>query len=154
MTLTVWPKDFPNPVPGQSDCSPSNDHLIIRLFGKYQIPGVDYVVQGTDVVFTDPPRSPNPSDSIEETAIFYLKGFLQDPIEEVDNINTLFNSARTEFPLEVDDVNYNPVLQVYLNVIINDELLVPFTDFSVINRDGAYFLKLKNAPPAHRYMVR
>ena len=148
MTFNGVQRTFPILSQDNPIAPPSNDHLIIRLFGKYQIPGVDYVVQGTSVVFTDPPRSPNPSDSIEETAIFYLKGFLQDPIEAVDNINTLFNSSRTEFPLEVDDVNYNPVLQVYLNVIINDELLVPFKDFSVINRNGAYFLKLKNAPPA------
>ncbi len=127
---------------------PSNDHLIIRLFGNYLLPGVDYEVQGTNIVFTDPPRSPNPSDSIEETAVFYLKGFLQDPVQEIDSINTLFNSARVEFPLEVSGVNYNPVLQVYLNVIINDELLVPYDDFSVINRDGVYSLKLKTAPPA------
>ena len=148
MTFNGVQRTFPILSQDNPIAPPSNDHLIIRLFGKYQIPGVDYVVQGTDVVFTDPPRSPNPSDSIEETAIFYLKGFLQDPIEEVDNINTLFNSSRTEFPLEVDGVKYNPVLQVYLNVIINDELLVPFKDFSVINRNDTYFLKLKNAPPA------
>jgi hypothetical protein len=127
---------------------PSEDHIVIRLFGKYLIPGVDYTIQGTSVVFTDPPRSPNPSDSIEETAVFYLKGFLQDSIQEVDNISSLFNSSRTEFPLEVSGVNYNPVLQVYLNVVINDNLLVPYKDFSVINRNGQYFLKLKVAPPS------
>ena len=127
---------------------PSEDHIVIRLFGKYLIPGVDYTIQGTSVVFTDPPRSPNPSDSIEETAVFYLKGFLQDPIQEVDNISSLFNSSRTEFPLEVSGVNYNPVLQVYLNVVINDNLLVPYKDFSIINRDGQYFIKMKVAPPS------
>ena len=127
---------------------PSADHVVIRLFGKYQIPNVDFTIAGTDIVFTDAPRSPNPSDSVEETAIFYLKGFLQDPIQIVDDISTDFNSSKKEYNITVSGNRYNPVLDVYLNVIIGDNLLVPFIDYAVVTEGSNTVLKLKNAPPS------
>ena len=125
---------------------PSDDHIVVRLFGKYQIPGVDYTVAGTDIVFTEPPRSPNPSDSVEETAIFYLKGFLQDSIRVLDPINSNFNSSNTEFNLTSGNFKYVPVLTVYLQVIIADKLLIPYIDYSVVNDGTNEILKLKTAP--------
>ena len=125
---------------------PSADHVVVRLFGKYQIPNVDFTISGTDIIFTDAPRSPNPSDSVEETAIFYLKGFLQDPIQLVDGIASQFNSSNKEYNITVSGNRYNPVLDVYLNVIIGDNLLVPFIDYSVVTEGLNTVLKLKNAP--------
>ena len=31
---------------------PSADHVVVRLFGKYQIPNVDFTISGTDIIFT------------------------------------------------------------------------------------------------------
>jgi len=126
--------------------APSPDHVVVRLFGKYQVPNVDFIISGTDIIFTDPPRSPNPSDSVEQTGIFYLKGFLQDAIQVLDDVSSQFNSAKKEFLIQTNGVKYNPVLDVYLNIIIGDKLLVPFVDFTIVSDGINNILKLTSAP--------
>ena len=148
LTFNGVQRSFPLASENAPIAPPSADHIVVRLFGKYLIPTVDFTISGTDIIFQDPPRSPNPSDSVEETAIFYLKGFLQDSVQVLDPIASQFNSSKTEFDLEKSEVSYTPVLTVYLNVIIGDKLLIPYVDYSVVSDGLKQTLKLKTAPSA------
>ncbi|AIX20959.1 structural protein [Synechococcus phage ACG-2014d] len=148
MSFNGVQRSFPLRSENNPVAAPSPDHVVVRLYGQYQIPNVDFVIDGTNIIFTDPPRSPNPSDSVEQTAIFYLKGFLQDPIEVLDDISSQFNSAVTEFIVLNNGIKYNPVLDIYLNIIVGGRLLTPFIDFTLVSDGVNNILKFKTAPTA------
>ena len=123
---------------GQQPISPPTaNHLIVSTFDKVLIPNVDYTIDGTDIVFTQAPRSATPSDNIGNTFIFYLKGFSQNTIVKLDSIQSQFDGNKREFDLTttVGAVTnaYRPVLTEYTIVIREDQLLVPNVDYSIYN---------------------
>ena len=69
-------------------------------------------------------------------------------VDSIKFTSTDFNSSKKEYNITVSGNRYNPVLDVYLNVIIGDNLLVPFIDYAVVTEGSNTVLKLKNAPPS------
>ena len=121
---------------GQQPISPPTaNHLIVSTFGEVLIPNVDYTIDGTDIVFTQAPRSATPSDSIGQTYIYYLKGFSQNNIITLDSIQSQFDGNKKEFDLTtsagVVATPYKPVLSEYTIVIREDQLLIPNIDYSI-----------------------
>ena len=110
---------------------PSQEHLVIKVYDEYQIPGVDYVVEGTNVVFTQAPRTPTAADSVGDVSIFYLKGFSQDFIRVTDNIQSSFDTFKREFPLLDSGESYVPVTTEYTIVLVDGNLLIPNVDYSI-----------------------
>ena len=132
---------------GQQPISPpSANHLIVTTYGRVLIPDVDYQIDGTDIVFSQAPRTATPSDSIGNTSIFYLKGFSQNTIIEIDSIQSNFDGTKREFPLlrsnGATTNTYKPVLTEYTIVVKEDQLLVPNEDYSIFDSTIIF----KNAP--------
>ena len=59
-------------------------HLIVSAYGKVLIPAVDYTINGTNIVFTEAPRTRIPSDGAEQTYINFLSGFIENTIVPID----------------------------------------------------------------------
>ena len=122
---------------------PSANHLLVRVYGEYLVPGVDYVLNTSTITLTTPPRSPQLNDSSEQTSIVYLKGFFQDTIQVIDNLDSQFDGTKKTFNITVNDFSYSPILTEYTMVVLNNELLEPKVDYN-INGDTIIFTN----PPA------
>ena len=114
---------------------PSVNHLVVKVYDEYLLPGVDYDIDGTNIVFTQAPRTPTAADSIGDVSIFYLKGFSQDPIVVTDSIQAQFDSSEKVFDLSttvgVVTNPYTPVISEYTIVVYDGTLLVPNVDYSI-----------------------
>ena len=108
---------------------PSNQHLIVKLFGETQVPGVDFTVSGTNIVFSTAPRAKLPSDDTTSTSITYQNGFVENPIVAVDDISSSFGDAKKEFKLTRNGNKYEPVADEYIIAVYDNRLLVPKVDF-------------------------
>ena len=108
---------------------PSNQHLIVKLFGETQVPGVDFTVSGTNIVFSTAPRAKLPSDDTTSTSITYQNGFVENPIVAVDDISSSFGDSKKEFKLTRNGNKYEPVADEYVIAIYDNRLLVPKVDF-------------------------
>ena len=141
---------FPLKSGDQPISPPTAEHLVVATYEDVLIPGVDYTVDGTDIVFTQAPRTATPSDSIGNTYIFYLKGFAQNTIITLDSIQSQFNGANREFALSRTNGNttpvpYRPVITEYTLVIQENRLLTPNVDYSIYESTIIF----KNAPPEY-----
>ena len=56
----------------------------MSAYGKVLIPAVDYTINGTNIVFTEAPRTRIPSDGAEQTYINFLSGFIENTIVPID----------------------------------------------------------------------
>ena len=73
---------------------PSAQHLIVRIYGDWLIPNVDYTVDGSDIVFTTPPRARIPADDAAYTYITYLNGFIENELVPIDSISGSFGEGK------------------------------------------------------------
>jgi len=110
---------------------PSAQHLIVSLYGKILIPNVDYTLSGSNIVFTTAPRTKIPADDAGSTYIFYLSGFVENTIHNLDNLSGAFGDGKKQFTLTRNGVAYEPEVEEYLNVIYDNRLLVPKVDYFI-----------------------
>ena len=108
---------------------PSNQHLIVKLFGETQIPGVDFTVSGTNIVFAVAPRAKLPSDDTTSTSITYQNGFVENAIVAIDDISSSFGDNKKEFKLTRNGDKYDSIADEYILAIYDNRLLVPKVDF-------------------------
>ena len=123
-------------------------HLIVSLYGKVQIPGVDYSVSGTNIVFASAPRARIPSDDVSQTYITFLSGFIENDIVALDNLSNSFGESKKQFTLTRNGVVYDPAAEEYIIAVYDNRLLVPKVDFWT---DGKYFI-FKDAPLNGRFL--
>ena len=109
---------------------PSPQHLIVKLYNKVLIGGVDYTLDNNNINFTTPPRAKTVSDGFESTNITYLKGFSEDSILALDDISNNFGDNRTSFNVNRGGVPYRAVVDEYIIAIYDGNLLTPKTDFT------------------------
>ena len=128
---------FPLRTAGNPAAPPTPQHLVVSLYGQILIPGVDYTVSGTNIVFTTAPRTRIPADSSDLTYIFYLGGFIENNILEIDDISGSFGEGKTSFKMTRSGIPYEPIVDEFLIAIYDNQLLIPKQDF-YIDRD--YFI--------------
>jgi len=127
---------------------PSAQHLVVNLYGDVLIPNIDYIVDGSDIIFTNAPRERIPSDDNTATFIFYLNGFLENPIIGIDNLSNSFGGGVRQFTMTVDGSPYEPIVDEYVIAVYDNRLLTPKVDF-FIDKDKFIFL---NAPLNGRFL--
>ena len=127
---------------------PSAQHLIVSVYGEVLIPAVDYTVSGTDIVFTNAPRTRLPSDDSVATYITYLNGFVENTIVAIDNLSGAFGDNKVEFKLTRNGNVYEPIVDEYVLAVYDNTLLVPKVDFFI---DGDKFI-FANAPINGRFL--
>ena len=127
---------------------PSAQHLIVSVYGEVLIPGTDYTVSGTNIVFTTAPRARIASDDNSATYITFLSGFIENTIVGVDNISNSFGEGKTEFKLTRNGVKYEPIVDEYVVAVYDNELLIPKVDYFL---DGDVFI-FNTAPLNGRFL--
>jgi hypothetical protein len=116
---------------------PSNEHVIVKLYNEYLIPGVDYQILSDKIRFTNPPRQYDPinlGDTSEDIKIIYLKGFQESEIAVFDQLpilNTNVEEVRYDFKLKVNGVASSPSSTSLVIAIVDGNLLTPIKDFSL-----------------------
>lgn len=130
------------------------EYLVVKNYNKVLQPGVDYTVQGSNIVFTQAPRVRSTSDTITETSIFYLKGFTQNAISTVNSIQSQFDGQKRKFSLVKPATGnltsaYEPVITEYTIVVIDGILLRANIDYSVYKNT----IILKAAPAQYATCV-
>ena len=109
---------------------PSAQHLIVKVYGEIQVPGVDYTVDGTSIVFSVAPRTRLASDDTTATNITYLNGFIENSIVALDNISGSFGDGKKTFQMTVANLPYAPIVDEYCLAIYDNRLLIPKVDFT------------------------
>ena len=109
---------------------PSAQHLIVKVYGEIQVPGVDYTVDGTSIVFSVAPRTRLASDDTTATSITYLNGFIENSIVALDNISGSFGDSKKTFQMTVANLPYAPIVDEYCLAIYDNRLLIPKVDFT------------------------
>lgn len=110
---------------------PSSNHLLIKLYGEYQVPGVHFNVVGDEIVFTEAPR---PFDALGEgddaaaITFEYLKGFDSSLIQ---TLNLTPTSDSRHFNLDYNGATVYPSSSYLMLVYKGPDLLVANTDFSL-----------------------
>lgn len=117
---------------------PSAQHLVVSNYGEVLIPNVDYTVDGTNIVFTSAPRERIPADDNAATYIYYLSGFIENPIVAVDNLSNSFGSDVKAFKMTVNGQTYEPIVDEYVIAVYDNRLLTPKVDF-FIDKDTFIF---------------
>ena len=131
---------------------PSACHLIVKVYDEYLMAGIDYTVNGTNIVFTEAPRARVPADDEVSTTITYLNGFVENEILDLTDISGQFGDGKTIFNLTTgpvsNPVNYEPVAQEYIIAVYDGKLLIPGIDFFVNNNTIIF----KTAPATGRIL--
>jgi hypothetical protein len=132
----------------------SPDHLLVKVFNEYLRPGIDFILLADQIVFTNPPRAFDPvnlSDSSNDVQIRYLKGFSENTIDVMDTMapSSIGQPPKYIFKLKKTNQAYFPPSTVLTVVIVDEELKVPFVDYSVFE-DSIIF---KVAPTQSIYVA-
>ncbi|QBQ74973.1 structural protein [Cyanophage S-RIM4] len=109
---------------------PSAAHLLIKLYGRYLIPDIDFTVEGDDVIFTVAPREKLISDDAVETSVIFYNGFVENTIYTLDNISSQFTSGKKSFSISRGGQSYQPIVDEYVIAYYDGTLLTPKTDYS------------------------
>ena len=110
---------------------PSAYHLIVKVYGEYQIPGVDYTVENTNIIFqTGAPRAKLTSDNAADTQITYQSGFIENTIYALDNISGAFGEGKVSFQVTRNSNAYSPIVDEYVIAIYDGQILEPKVDFA------------------------
>ena len=117
---------------------PSAQHLVVSNYGEVLIPNIDYTVDGTNIVFTSAPRERIPADDNAATYIYYLSGFIENPIVAVDNLSNSFGNDVKAFKMTVNGQKYEPIVDEYVIAVYDNRLLTPKVDF-FIDKDAFIF---------------
>ena len=127
---------------------PSAQHLIVSNYGEVLVPNIDYTVEGTQIIFTNAPRTRLPADDASATYITYLSGFVENTIVAIDNLSTSFGEGKKQFTMTRNGSRYEAVVDEYMVVVYDNRLLVPKVDFFI---DGDQFIFL-TAPLNGRFL--
>ena len=122
---------FPLSFLGTPVAPPSAEHLIVITYNDMLTPGVDYTVNGTNIIFTNPPRARSGADDSEFTQITYLVGYADQNIITVDAIPYTEWQGTKNYPLRVNTAPYNPTSDIGLVINKNGRLQEPYTDYTV-----------------------
>jgi len=116
---------------------PQSQFLIVSLYGQILYPDVDYQVSGTTITFTSAPRARTPSDSTDQTYIFFQKGFIENSIIALDDISGSFGEGQNQFTLTRNGEVYEPITDEFVIAIYDNKLLAPRQEFFI---DGSLFI--------------
>ena len=108
---------------------PSANHLIVQVYGEYLVPGRDYTVSGSDIVFTTAPRAVLTSDSADLTSIKFFSGFLENNIVNIDDISGSFGDGVKEFKITINGTAFFPEVDEYIVAYYDGSLLIPKIDY-------------------------
>ena len=128
--------------------APSAQHLIVSNYGDILTPGVDYTVDGTQIVYTTAPRQRIPADDSTSTYVTYLSGFVENSIVAIDNLSGGFGDGKRQFTMTRNGSPYEPTVDEYVLAVYDKRLLVPKVDFFI---DGDQFIFL-TAPLNGRFL--
>ena len=128
--------------------APSAQHLIVSNYGDILTPGVDYTVDGMQIVYTTAPRQRIPADDSTSTYVTYLSGFVENSIVAIDNLSGGFGDGKRQFTMTRNGSPYEPTVDEYVLAIYDKRLLVPKVDFFI---DGDQFIFL-TAPLNGRFL--
>ena len=143
-TTTTFPlRSQDNPV-----VPPSANHLQIKLYGRYLVPGTDFTVVGSNVVFTVAPRARIISDDNVDTSIIFYNGFVENTIYTLDDLSGQFDIGKRSFNLTRDGENYQPIVDEYIIAYYDGNLLSPKDDYSL----DANVITLRFEPVAGRVL--
>jgi len=124
---------FPLSFLGTPVAPPSAEHLIVITYNDMLTPGVDYTVDGTNIIFTTPPRERSGADDSEFTQITYLVGYADQNIITIDASPYTEWQGTKNYPLRVNTVDYNPTSDIGLIINKNGRLQEPYTDYTVFD---------------------
>ena len=127
---------------------PSAQHIIVSVYGEVLVPGIDYTISGTNIVYTVAPRVKIPADDSASTYIQYLSGFVENTIVDTDNISNSFGDGKTAFTLTRAGISFEPLVDEYVLAVYDNKLLIPKVDFFI---DGNQFI-FKEAPLNGRFL--
>ena len=127
---------------------PSAQHLIVSVYGEVLIPGIDYSISGTNIIFATAPRTKLPADDEVGTYITFLGGFIDNDIIGVDNLSNSFGDGKTEFKMTRNGISYEPIVDEFVIAVYDNTLLIPKVDF-YIDKDLFIF---KTAPTNGRFL--
>ena len=130
-------RSFPLTSQSSPVTSPTAQHLIVSVFGEVLIPTVDYVIDGTNIVFTTAPRVRTAGDDNADTYVTLLSGFVENSINIIDDISGSFGEGKTEFKVTRNGNTYEPIADEYIIAVYDNKLLEPKVDFFV---DGDVFI--------------
>ena len=124
---------FPLSFLGTPVAPPSAEHLIVITYNDMLRAGVDYTVDGTNIIFTNPPRARSGADDSEFTQITYLVGYADQNIITADDIPYTEWQGTKNYPLRVNTAPYNPTSDIGLIINKNGRLQEPYTDYTVFD---------------------
>lgn len=127
---------------------PSAQHLIVSVYGEVLIPGIDYSISGTNIIFATAPRTKLPADDEVGTYITFLGGFIDNNVIGVDNLSNSFGDGKTEFKMTRNGISYEPIVDEFVIAVYDNTLLIPKVDF-YIDKDLFIF---KTAPTNGRFL--
>jgi hypothetical protein len=115
---------------------PSSHHVTVKVYNEYLRPGIDFNILADQIVFTNPPRTFDPinvSDSSSDIQISYLKGFSEYVINVMDTLTPsgVGEAPKYIFKLKSNNLAYYPASTILTLVIVDNELKVPFVDYSI-----------------------
>jgi len=122
---------FPLTYLGTPVSAASADHLIVSVYGRTLVPGTDYSIDGTEIIFETAPRSPIGGDDEGFTSIVYLVGFADKVIVTMDNIPLSQWDQSKYYPLRVNGQPYTPISDVGLIVNRTGTVQRPFEQYNV-----------------------
>jgi len=140
---------YPLRVAGQPVSPIDSEHLIVSLYGKVLKPGVDYNIDGTNIVFTQTPRQRTSVDGEGGTYIKYLLGFAQNAVESLDEITCV--QGRRKYPLTLNSAAYIPRSEILSVVTLDKVLLNPYEDY-VFTSDHQILLTFNPSPSAKLFV--
>jgi hypothetical protein len=127
---------------------PTAQHLIVNVYGEVLVPYIDYTVDGTDIVFTNAPRTRIPADDNAFTFINYLSGFVENTIVGIDNLSNAFGEGKRQFTITRNGQRYEPIVDEYVIAIYDNRLMLPKVDYFI---DGDQFI-FATAPINGRFL--
>ncbi|AIX17954.1 structural protein [Synechococcus phage ACG-2014b] len=107
----------------------SAQHLLVQVYGEYLVPGIDYDISGTSIVFTEAPRAVLTSDSSDLTSIKYFSGFVENNIFALNDISASFGDGKTEFQVTRNGSTFIPELDEYVIAYYDGTLLTPKVNY-------------------------
>ena len=112
---------------------PDANHLMVKLYGQYQVPGVDFLLDEDEIVFTTAPRAFDAlgeGDDTSEITFEYLKGF---DASEIQTLTLTQRADRRHFGLTFQGLAVRPSSPYLVIVYKGGQLLVANEDYSIYN---------------------
>ncbi len=107
----------------------SAQHLVVEVYGEYLVPGVDFTVSGTNIVFTEAPRAVLTSDGADLTSIKYFSGFVENNIFELNDISASFGDGVKQFKITRNGETFVPEIDEYIVAYYDGQLLEPKVNY-------------------------